>query len=269
MLSARSLAYEYPAGPRALDGVAIDVAERELVVVIGPNGSGKSTLVKVLAGLVQPQAGTVQCAGAPLTALDASERARRIALVPQFLPVLPEVSVSAFVASGRYAHRERGLAAALLGRTLSARDAAAARAALEACDVADLAERAMTALSGGQRQRVLIARAVAQEAALLLVDEPTNALDPEHQIQVFQLLATLCEAGRAALVVTHDLNLAGQFATRIVLVDQGRVVVDGAPERVLRREVLEPVYGSHLAYITRGDGARGGVPIVVPARGSS
>ena len=182
---------------------------------------------------------------------------------------LPEVSVSAFVTSGRYAHRERGLAAALLGRALTSRDEAAARAALASCDALDLAERPMTGLSGGQRQRVLIARAVAQEAALLLVDEPTNALDPEHQIQVFQLLANLCGDGRAALVVTHDLNLAGQFATRIVLVDKGRVVTAGEPASVLRREVLEPVYGSHLEYIARPNGARAGVPIVVPSRKGS
>ncbi len=269
ILSGRGLAYAYPAGPRALDSVDVDVAPGELVVVIGPNGSGKSTLVKVLSGLLVPGRGTVTYAGRGLTDFDASERARRIALVPQFLPALPEVSVSAFVTSGRYAHRLRGLSAALFGRALSASDESAARAALQACDASDLGDRAMTALSGGQRQRVLIARAVAQDAAVLLVDEPTNALDPEHQIQVFQLIHTLCGEGRAALVVTHDLNLAGQFASRILLFDEGRVVLDAAPEQVLRREVLEPVYGRHLEYLARPSGSSVRAPIVVPSRGVS
>lgn len=263
-----SLAYRYPSGPHALVDVDIEVCPRELVVVIGPNGSGKSTLVKVLSGLLSPDAGRVTVAPQiRIETLSPSERARRIALVPQFLPAVPEVSVRTFVTGGRYAHRQRGFAAALLGRSQSGSDQHAATEAMRACDALDLAERAMTELSGGQRQRVLIARAVAQEAESLLVDEPTNALDPEHQIQVFELVSSLAQQGRGALVVTHDLNLAAQFATRIVLMNAGRVVIDASPEQVLRREILEPVYGRHLAYIERASADGRSVPIVVPARG--
>jgi iron complex transport system ATP-binding protein len=106
----------------------------------------------------------------------------------------------------------------------------------------------MTELSGGQRQRVLVARALASRAPTLLVDEPTAALDLEHQLRVFALLARLADGGRSVLVVTHDVNLASQFAARVALLDRGRVAACGSPDAVLRREVLEPVYGRHLHY---------------------
>ena len=112
------------------------------------------------------------------------------------------------------------------------------------------AERPLSELSGGQLQRVLIARALAQQADVLLVDEPTSSLDPEHQIGVFELVARLTREGRAAVVVTHELNLASQFATRLLLINEGRAVAEGTVDEVLRKEVLEPVYGRHLAYGT-------------------
>lgn len=268
VISARGVAYDYPGPLRALCGVDLDLAAGELLVVIGPNGSGKSTLLKALSGLVRPSAGTVLLDGRELGGITARERAQRIAVVPQFLPALPELLVADFVASGRYARAERGAVAALLGRELHALDQRAVDAALAACDASDLACRSMTELSGGQRQRVLIARAVAQDAAVLLVDEPTNALDPEHQIRVFDLLSTLRSSARAALVVTHDLNLAGQYATRLVLMDRGRVVAQGTPAQVLVPAVLEPVYGQHLYYgeWPRTSGRSG--PFVLPSRGA-
>jgi iron complex transport system ATP-binding protein len=123
----------------------------------------------------------------------------------------------------------------------------------------------MSELSGGQRQRVVIARAIAQDAPVLLVDEPTSSLDPEHQIGVFELLAGLVKRGRTVLVVTHELNLAAQFASRIVVLDRGRVVADGSVEEILRREVLAPVYGERLYFgRTQGAGAR---PFVLPWAG--
>ena len=132
--------------------------------------------------------------------------------------------------------------------------------------MADLADRPLPALSGGQRQRALVARALAQEARLLLVDEPTNALDPEHQLQVFDLIAGLADHGRAAVVVTHDLNLASQFATRVVLLDEGQKVADGPVGEVLVREVLEPVYGPNLRYASWSVPGGGERPVVLPWR---
>ena len=256
-LSARGLAHTYEDGPRALDGVDFALDDGELAVVIGPNGSGKSTLLKLLAGLLTPSAGDVALDGRPIGQWPVRERARSVAVVPQFLPALPDLLVSDFVLGGRYAHFQRWRAA-------SVHDHEVVRGALARCDAADVALRSMHEISGGQRQRVLLARALAQEARVLLVDEPTNSLDPEHQVRVFALLQELVRAGRSACVITHDLNLASQFATRICLLSAGRVASDGPVASVLRREVLEPVYGEHLYYGRFDDGRGGGGPFVLP-----
>jgi iron complex transport system ATP-binding protein len=237
--------------------VDFSLSQGELVVVIGPNGSGKSTLLQLLAGLLPCTEGSVSLRGRPIAQWPARERARHIAVVPQFLPALPDLLVSDFVLGGRYAHFDRW-------RQATQHDHDVVRESLERCDASDIASRSMNEISGGQRQRVLLARALAQEADVLLVDEPTNSLDPEHQVRVFALLAELVRGGRSALVITHDLNLASQFGTRICLMSAGRVVSDGSVESVLRREVLEPVYGEHLYYGRFDDGRGGGGPFVLP-----
>lgn len=253
LVEAAGLEHVYPGPQRALAGVDLALSAGELLAVIGPNGSGKSTLVRCLAGLLAPTRGAVALGGATLASLRPRERALRVAVVPQFLPALPDLTVEAFALGGRYAWLDRW-------RGPRASDVEAVRGALEDCDAADLGGRLMGELSGGQRQRVLIARAIAQEAGALLVDEPTSSLDPEHQVRIFALLERLVRAGRGVLVVTHDLNLASQFAQRIALLGGGRVAASGTVEDVLRREVLEPVYGPHLHY-GRGPGAR---PFVLP-----
>lgn len=241
LLEARGLVHEYQGGFRALDGVDFALADGELAVAIGPNGSGKTTLLRRLAGLLAGGPGDVRLGGRVLASLSPRERAKRIAFVPQALIALPEVTSLDFVLGGRYGH---------LGfwRQLAGVDREVARRALADADAAEFEARLLVELSAGQRQRVLVARALAQEADLLLVDEPTSSLDPEHQISVFALLARLTCEGRGVLVVTHDLNLASQFATRVSLLDRGRVVATGSAREVLRREVLEPVYGKNLRY---------------------
>jgi len=255
-LAARRLGFAYDGGPRAVDGVDLAVEEGELLVVLGPNGSGKSTLLRLLAGLLRPQEGAVLVDGAPVAALAPRERARRLAVVPQALAALPDLSVEAFVLAGRYAR---------MGRWSGARaaDRQAVREALEAADVAALGARPLAELSGGQRQCVLVARALAQQAQRLLVDEPTAALDLQHQLRVFELLARLACEGRAVLVVTHDANLASQYASRVALLHGGRLRALGRPDEVLRREVLEPVYGPHLHFGALPDGR----PFVLPWMG--
>lgn len=240
-LEARGLAYEYAGVVRAVDGVDLTVEGGELLALIGPNGSGKTTLLKLCAGLLPPLTGEVALEGSPLGRLDRQSRARAIAVVPQSLRALPDVSVKDFVLGGRYGH---------LGfwKQETAHDLEMTRFALEAADVVEFEDRLLTQLSGGQRQRVLIARALAQEAQLLLVDEPTNSLDPEHQVQVFEMLAGLARNGRAVLVVTHELNLASQFATRLAVMQDGKLTASGVAAEVLRPEVLEPVYGTKLRY---------------------
>ena len=258
LLAARSVHFEYRAGERALAGVDLQLDAGELVCVLGPNGSGKSTLLKVLNGVLRPTAGAVELDGEPLGRLGARERARRIAAVPQVLAALPDVDVERFVLGGRYPHL------GLWGRA-RAGDREAVRRALSETDAEHWSGRHLGELSGGQCQRVLMARALAQEAELLLFDEPTAALDPEHQVQIFALFRRLVRDGRAALVATHELHLAGRYADRIVLLDGGRVACVGAPDEVLRPERLAPVYGDQLHY-GRGPGPAPGDsrPLVVP-----
>ncbi|MHC4846233.1 MAG: ABC transporter ATP-binding protein [Planctomycetota bacterium] len=240
-LHATGLSFDHPGPIRAVDGVDLDLDERELLVVIGPNGSGKSTLLRLLAGLLEPRTGEVMVKGRALGSLSISERARLLAVVPQSLATLPEVTVERFVMSGRYARIGRW-------RGAQADDADAVSRALSSADVDGLGQRHLPDLSGGQRQSVLIARALAQQAEILLVDEPTASLDLNHQLSVFALLGRLSDAGRCAIVVTHDLNLASQFADRVALMDRGRLTAVGPPDEVLRPEVLAPVYGSELHY---------------------
>jgi len=257
-LRAQGLVFDYPGPLRAVDGIDIAVESGELVAVIGPNGAGKSTLLGLLSGLLDPQAGDVELSGRALGARSPRDRAREVAVVPQSLDRTPDVHVREFVLGGRYAH----LGAWGRPRT---HDREAVQSALDACDVGELGDRLLTQLSGGQRQRVLVARALAQEAPVLLVDEPTSSLDPEHQLAVFELLARQTCEGRAVLVVTHEVNLASQFATRIVLLANARVAAEGDAEAVLRREVLSGVYGDRLAYgrlPVPGDPA--GRPFVLP-----
>jgi iron complex transport system ATP-binding protein len=258
ILTARALVFDYPGPLRALNGVDLDLRPGDLAAVLGPNGSGKSTLLRVLGGLLEPASGEVRLQGVAPRSLPPRERAKRIATVPQFLPALQDVSVRDFVSSGRYARVARFQSATVADREAVAR-------ALSECDAADLENRAMSELSGGQRQRVLVARALAQDAPVLLIDEPTAGLDPEHQIRVLDLVASL-RGERAALFVTHDLNLAGQYASRMILLDRGRVAAEGSVEEVLRPEVLAPVYGEHLHYGRWPDGEIAGRPYVLPRR---
>ena len=238
-LAARQVGFAFPGPVPALDDVSLSLQPGELVVLIGPTGSGTSTLLRLLAGLLVPATGAVELDGAPVAALGPRERARRLAVVPQGLAAWPDRTVADFVAGGRYAHVSRWSGP-------QPADAYAVAVALAAADVAEIARRRISELSGGQRQRVLVARALAQDAPWLLVDEPTAALDFEHQVRIVSLLASLADGGRSVLVATHDVNLASQFADRVALLDSGRLVCCGPPAEVLTRAVLEPVYGPHL-----------------------
>ncbi len=241
-IEARDLAFAYEAGGALdLDGVSLEVQAGEFLAVLGPNGAGKSTLMKLLGGLLQPKRGDVSIEGRAVHAWSMKEKAQRLAMVPQSLSSLPEVTVEAFVSYGRYAHG-RVFAGAGAG------DYKAVKEALLRADLSELKARPLAELSGGQRQRAMVARALAQEARVLLVDEPTNALDPEHQLQVFDLLADLCDRGHSVVVVTHELNLASQFVSQGLLLAAGKTVASGPIEEVLRPEVLQPVYGKDLVF---------------------
>jgi iron complex transport system ATP-binding protein len=256
-LVTRGLVFEYPGKQRALAGVELALERGELVCLVGPNGSGKSTLLRLCAGLLAPSAGTVELDGRTVHGLEARERARRLAFVPQALRALPDLDARSFVLGGRYAHQT--LWSGILARETRADREAVERALTEA-DALDLASRRLDELSLGQFQRVRVARALAQEAPLFLFDEPTAALDPEHQVRLFLLIERLVAAGRTALVVTHELSLASRFAQRCLVLSEGRVAAEGAPAAVFRPEVLTSVFGAHLHYGLAGAGR----PFVVP-----
>jgi iron complex transport system ATP-binding protein len=234
-----------------VDAVSLRIGPGECVGLLGPNGAGKTTLMRAALGLV-PAEGEIALGGATLDRLGPRERALRAAYLPQEREIAWPLTVEALVALGRHPHRGRGAA-------LATRDRAAVEAALVRADVAHLRERPATELSGGERARVLVARALAQEAPLLVADEPTAGLDPAHAIGLMETFAALAEEGRGVLVSLHDLTLAARHCHRLVLMEAGRIVADGAPEAVLSPERLAATYGI-AAHVARD----GGGPIIVP-----
>ena len=237
-----------------LHGVDLRVAEGEWVTVIGPNGAGKSTLLRAIGGLV-PFAGSVALFGTPLARLRRRQRARLVATVVQAPVVPPGMAVLDYVLLGRTPYIPP------LGRE-SAADVAAAEQVLDRLDLAGLAGRQLATLSGGERQRVFLARALAQGATLLLLDEPTTALDIGHQQEVLELVDQLRRAHGLTVVATmHDLSVAGEYADRLLLLGDGRVVAAGRAEQVLTEELIARHYRATVRIIA---GERG--PLVLPVR---
>jgi iron complex transport system ATP-binding protein len=235
--------YPAPGGPiRALNGVSMTVRTGEIVALIGPNGSGKSTLLRCVAGLFVPQSGSVRVAGNPIVAQPPAERARRVALLPQRIDTLEGLDALEFALLGRYAH--------LTGwRNFTAEDRAIALDALSQADALAYRDRPMNQMSGGERQRVLLARALAQQAPLILLDEPTSALDLKHQMLLYRLLLRLSRReGKTIVAATHDLNLASQFADRIFLLRAGQLAASGTPAETLRPEIVRDVYEVEVAH---------------------
>lgn len=253
-LELRGLRHRYDGGASpALDGVDLSVAGG-LVGLLGPNGSGKSTLLRCAAGLLPPVEGSVWLGGHELGQLDRLERARRIAFLPQRVESLYALPVREVVALGRHPHRPAPWARP------GAADRAAVEAALAAAEVDALADRPFDSLSGGERQRVLLASMLAQGGELLLLDEPTTALDLHHQVRLFRLLRERAGAGQPVLCALHDLNLAARWCERVVLLHEGRVRADGPPAEVLDEALLAEVYGDGLRVVA---GPQGGI-IVLP-----
>jgi iron complex transport system ATP-binding protein len=237
-----------------LEGVTLEVPRGGWTTLIGPNGAGKSTLLRAIAGLVA-YGGRVAVDGRDLRGVPAHRRARLLASVPQSPLLPPDMTVAEYVLLGRTAHL------GLLGRT-GAGDHRAAAAAAERLDLAALARRPLGELSGGERQRAVLARAIAQDVPVLLLDEPTTALDVGRQQEVLELVGELRgERGLTVLGAMHDLTLAGQYAERVALLDGGRLVAHGPPAEVLTEERIAAHYRARVR-VLRFDA----VPVVVPAR---
>jgi iron complex transport system ATP-binding protein len=237
-LVARSLAAGY--GTRAvLRDIDLSLEPGRLVALVGPNGAGKSTLLRALAGLVRPTAGAVTLDGVDIGTLSRAALATRIAVVPQTFDTLFPFTVREIVALGRSARL------GLFARPSPADAVAVARAIAEQ-DLDRLVDRRLDALSGGERQRVVLAMALAQEARVLLLDEPTAHLDPAHQVGTVRRVAELAQSrGVITLAVLHDLNLAA-LADRVVVMDAGRIVADGVPSVALAADVVATIFGAGL-----------------------
>jgi iron complex transport system ATP-binding protein len=225
---------------RILDDVNLELGPGEIVGIVGPNGSGKSTLVKCLSRVLMPQRGKIWLDGCELARLTPTQVARRVAVVPQVFELPAGFTAFEIVLMGRTPH---------LGwlQPESARDRAVTHAAMEATHTWHLADRTVNRLSGGERQRIVIARALAQEPEVLLLDEPTAHLDIRHQIEVMEMVRKLSrERGLAVLGVFHDLNLAAQYCQRIILLKEGRVYAAGLPQTVITNDTLRQVYEVEL-----------------------
>ncbi len=255
-LELRDVHFAYPDGTKVLRDISLSVPRGAVWSIVGPNGSGKSTLLRVMAGLLAPEGGEILLDGKPTRRMSSRARARRVAFLPQ--SVVPSFAFVArqVVAMGRYPH--------IGGVGLeSKRDWELVDQAMAWTETVSLASRTLNTLSGGERQRVLIAAALVQAEDLLLLDEPTTALDVNHQIGIHRLLGRLSnERGWTVITVTHDLNLAAHFSEWVVMMEAGRIVATGPPADVLTCERIEAVYGVTMHALTHPNT---GAPVLVPA----
>ncbi|MFZ5814745.1 MAG: heme ABC transporter ATP-binding protein [Bacillota bacterium] len=241
-LSVQGITCGYGGRP-VLQEFSLNLRRGEFLAVVGPNGSSKSTLVRALCRALKPAAGRVLLDGREIYRMGARELARQMAVVQQETAVEFEFTVEELVALGRLPHLRP-----LRGETEE--DRRAVRWAMEMTGTLPLADRLVTRLSGGERQRVMVARALAQEPSLLILDEPTAHLDIAHQVELLDLTRRLNRScGLSVIAVLHDLNLAGQYADRMLLLKEGRRYAEGAPQEVLTEANILAVYGSRVRVI--------------------
>jgi iron complex transport system ATP-binding protein len=229
----------YPDHP-VLRDVSFTIQPGEFVAILGPNGSGKTTLMLALSGIVPIQQGSIQLFGDVLEQLSHRERARRMAAVAQDSELRLPFSCREVIWMGRYPHQKRW-------QLESSDDSRVVRRVMTLTDTESLADRLVTAVSGGEKQRVMMARALAQETAVLLLDEATAAMDIRRKLQVFKVLEQLNHRdGITVLAVLHDINLAALFCRRLMFLQEGELVADGPTEQVLTPEILESVYNTRV-----------------------
>ena len=256
LLSGMGLNAGYGSNPDVFRHVDIAVKSNEILCIVGPNGSGKSTLLSVLAGVLAPRSGKLLMNGDDLAELSDLERAQKIGYLPQSVRPFTSYLVRELIALGRFPHT-RGL-----GFETDA-DRIAVRRAMALTRVEHLASRPFDEISGGERQRVLIGSVLATEPDVLLLDEPTAALDIGQRSMVFHTLRELADDGAAVAVVTHDLNLAGLFADEIALLSYHKLEAYGPPEAVITEDSLRRTYGEGFVLVPRADSQ---VPGILPSR---
>lgn len=243
----------------ALQDVSLQVHPGEILGLIGPNGAGKSTLIRVISGILPSSAGSVSWGGTDITSFSPAQRARRVAVVPQARQMGGAFSVRQTVLLGRTAHLD------LLGRAGKA-DLELVEWAMEETQVSHLADRRLAEISGGEQQRVLLARALAQDTPVLLLDEPTSHLDLGFQISLLELVRSLVrEQNLAVMMAMHDLNQVSNTADRVALLVGGKLQAVGEPDQVLTPENILNAYRTEVEVL---DHPRSGVPFIVPRSGS-
>lgn len=238
-----------------LDELSLDIPDGSFTVIVGPNACGKSTLLRTLARLLPAMSGRVVLDGRTIASYGPKEIARELGLLPQTSIAPDGITVADLVARGRYPHQG-------LLRRWSPEDHEATAHAMAVTGITDLSARRVDALSGGQRQRVWVAMALAQQASILLLDEPTTFLDIAHQIELMELFTDLHEAGTTTIVaVLHDLNQASRYATHLVAMKHGRIVAQGPPATIVTAELVEDVF--RLPCVVHPDPVTG-TPSVAP-----
>lgn len=260
-VDARSLSFSVDAA-KLLDGVDVSAEAGQFVGLIGPNGAGKSTLLRAISNVLNYQEGSVSLHGADLKSLPAREVAELLALVPQIAPYTQGFTAFELVLMGRYPH---------LGRfqVEGQADDRIARNAMRLTETDQFETRTIETLSGGERQRVFLARAVAQQPQVLLLDEPTSNLDILHQLKILTLVRQLVDDGLTAIAAIHDLNLAARFCDRLVLISGGRVVADGQAEDVLTPELIESAFGVESAIYREPVTGALAISLIAPAGDAS
>ena len=254
-----------------LDRADLNAAHGQMVGLIGPNGAGKSTFLRAISGVLRVQSGNIHLDGADLRSLTSKEVAAGLAIVPQIVPYTHGFTAMELVLMGRYPH---------LGRFQieGQGDERIARDAMRQTETEQFADRTLDTLSGGERQRVIVSRALAQQPRILLLDEPTSNLDVLHQLKVLGLVRQLVDDGLTAVAAIHDLNMASRFCDRLVLLQEGRVLAEGAPEEVLTPETISQAFGvkaavyrdphtGSLAISLIGPADNNGATAVIPAAG--
>ncbi|ERJ20452.1 Iron dicitrate transport system permease protein FecE [Salinisphaera shabanensis E1L3A] len=254
-LQAEKLCVSYGRRP-VLSELDIAFPREQVTAIVGPNGCGKSTLLSALARLHTPQAGRITLERRDIRSYGARELARALALLPQNVTAPEGLTAAELIRFGRQPHQS-------WLRQWSAEDAAVVDAALAAADLQALAHRPLEAMSGGQRQRAWIAMAIAQQTPVLLLDEPTTALDLGHAIEVFELVRDLAAEGKTVVMVLHDLGNACRYADHLVAMRDGRVVAAGPPSEIVSRELVRELYGVDCTLVTDTDT---GAPLLANVR---
>lgn len=236
MLRAEKVRAGYGSGADILHGVSVNARPGQVTTLVGPNGCGKSTLLKTMSRLLPPRAGSVHVGEADVHSLSPRQAASVVALLPQ-QPSAPDgLLVGELVSRGRHPYQGRF-------RGPTDKDREAVERACEETGITGLLERDISALSGGQRQRVWLAMTLAQDTPVLLLDEPTTYLDPAHAVGMLDLARRQARAGKAVVMVLHDLNLAGQFSDTVVVMRAGEVITRGTPREALTEAVLAEAFG--------------------------